>query len=337
MKPLVAFPLRTAYNTFILDNYKLFLRKGGVRMQYNLDFLFVALIMLLMMCAHFFSYSRKRIVADRMFRFYLMAATADVALDICTCVAISRADPSMRYVNTVLQQGFYLLQIIIPWSFIVYLQTIRKKGDIRGRLVQFCSVPMAFLVLLVLTDPLTRLMFWFDESGVYRKGPLYLLLYLYAAIYVIVAAVYSVVSREMYGKKQVLIILGYTCIGGAGVIYQALHTDVMTTGLGLALGMLLMYLTVSNPSRFTDYLTGAFHAHALTLCLQQQITYRKRTYLVAVDLYRLNRINQVWSIETGNAILAETAKAMKQAMNSERVFRMAGRRFIGIVDSKEKA
>lgn len=96
------------------------------------------------------------------------------------------------------------------------------------------------------------------------RGPWYMLMYYSALGHMVVALFLIIFWRKELGYRKVKILLEILVISGIGVVIQLVHHSLLTTGFGLSLGILALFITINNPHANMDSLTGLYNHLYLT-------------------------------------------------------------------------
>ena len=300
-------------------------------LQYNLDFLYVALLFSLLIFCHFKSQPSPGSVNDRIFSFFFAIGIIDILFDIITTQLIMRHDPALQWVTIGCLTVFYWLQVAVPSSFLCYIFSLRQNNNLRLRhIVARVIVPVCLLTLLIFINMFTGIIFTINEQGLYVEGPLFYLLYGYALICCIVGALWSLIRIKSLSFRRLIVVWEFILICVVCVLIQAIHHETLTTGFGICLGLTALYLYVNDPSNRIDRLTGAWDKQSLNLWLQEQMNYDRRLHLIAVELYQLKKINLLHGDPLGDRILTEVAKQMRRLAGSY-LFRLGSGRFFLVV------
>lgn len=307
-----------------------------MNVQYNLDFLIAALVLLTLL--YFHSHARNRLLDTNslIFRAFILVGIADVAFDLICSLLIHRQDPSMNGVLNVAMTMFYLIQISFPYAFLCYTQSLRIGiGEGIQKILKFWAVPTSVMAVLILTNPWHHSVFYFDQWGGYQGGPLYMSTYVYVSVYILYAAVDAFVHRKELGERKIRIISWFLLAAGSCVVIQALSPTLLMTGFGLTLGIAILYLTINNPSEYEDNLTGALDHRYFGQWFQEQIIRKKQWHLLTVDLRELKRINKIFGATIGDELLKVVAEGLRRITGSDYVFRLTGNRFLMLTRTLE--
>ncbi|MBP3701964.1 MAG: hypothetical protein J6I64_08735, partial [Lachnospiraceae bacterium] len=125
-----------------------------MNIQYNLDFLIAALILLLLLLFH--SHARNKLLDtnSRIFRYFIVVGIADVLFDLICSILIQKQDPTLNGTLETALTVFYLMQILFPYAFLCYTQSLRiGTGTQIRKTICFWAVPSCAMALLIITNP----------------------------------------------------------------------------------------------------------------------------------------------------------------------------------------
>ena len=101
----------------------------------------------------------------------------------------------------------------------------------------------------------------------------------------------------------------------------------LTTGFGLSLSILAMYLTINNPCACMDSLTGLNDKQYLLRRMNELTDAHKAFHIITVYAYQLDHMNKVSGVQSGDEFLRRAAEHM-QEIAGRNVFRVTGKRFL---------
>lgn len=107
--------------------------------------------------------------------------------------------------------------------------------------------------------------------------------------------------------------------------------DFLIMGLGVTIGIVLLLWAVKHSRESIDHLTGLWDNQYFLKWFQNQIDKGKKFHAVVVDIQQLKQINTLFGTDTGNQVLVETAKKLRELNHSGKVFRIGGRRLLAVM------
>ncbi|MDO4465882.1 MAG: EAL domain-containing protein [Bacillota bacterium] len=299
-------------------------------MKYNFAYLFTALIFLLVLGVHYSQNKQIRTNNNLLFRIIYSLGLLDIILDIFVSFMIENPSPTTTGILNISLVFFYVLQILFPYFFLVYTYSLQENSDKQIKKMVICISTVTFIgVLFMVVNPFFGYIYSVDAFGNYIIGPYYHLVYIYCFVYLLMAGFGSILFFKQIGKKNFITIWEFVFIILFFVFVQFKRPDLLTTGLGLSLGIFLFYLNTNNPEYSIDQLTNMLDNSqfpALYYLIEKE---KKRMYLLVIDLYNLKDFNKIYGIYYGDVLLKKVAKHIDYKKRSASYsFRIKGNRFL---------
>ena len=304
-------------------------------MMYNADFLIAAVVILLLVLRNFLDQKRAEDLNSRVFLFFAVIGILDVIAELVSNYYITSGDGDFGLAAVVTTTIFYLFQALLPYALLCYIMTLHDNKLISVKKMLLAGLATILLASIVLTNPFTEKLFYFDVSAGYVEGPWYRLMYYSALFHLAVILIFVISWRKEFGPQKTKVILDILILCGCGVVIQLLHYPLLMTGFGMSLGILALFLTINNPNANRDSLTGVYNHLYLTRRSDELIAAGKSFHIITIYLYQLKHINKVAGVEGGDYILQLTAKKLEELCGS-RVFRITGKRFLVLTMSLQE-
>ena len=304
-------------------------------MMYNADFLIAAVVILLLVLRNFLDQKRAEDLNSRVFLFFAVIGILDVIAELVSNYYITSGDGDFSLAAVVTTTIFYLFQALLPYALLCYIMTLHDNKLISVKKMLLAGLATILLASIVLTNPFTEKLFYFDVSAGYVEGPWYRLMYYSALFHLAVILILVTSWRKEFGPQKTKVILVILILCGCGGVIQLLHYPLLMTGFGMSLGILALFLTINNPNANRDSLTGVYNHLYLTRRSDELIAAGKSFHIITIYLYQLKHINKVAGVEGGDLILQLTAKKLEELCGS-RVFRITGKRFLVLTMSLQE-
>ena len=304
-------------------------------MMYNADFLIAAVVILLLVLRNFLDQKRAEDLNSRVFLFFAVIGILDVIAELVSNYYITSGDGDFGLAAVVTTTIFYLFQALLPYTLLCYIMTLHDNKLISVKKMLLAGIATILLVSIVLTNPFTEKLFYFDVSAGYVEGPWYRLMYYSALFHLAVILILVTSWRKEFGPQKTKVILVILILYGCGGVIQLLHYPLLMIGFGMSLGILALFLTINNPNANRDSLTGVYNHLYLTRRSDELIAAGKSFHIITIYLYQLKHINKVAGVEGGDYILQLTAKKLEELCGS-RVFRITGKRFLVLTMSLQE-
>ena len=304
-------------------------------MMYNADFLIAAVVILLLVLRNFLDQKRAEDLNSRVFLFFAVIGILDVIAELVSNYYITSGDGDFGLAAVVTTTIFYLFQALFPYALLCYIMTLHDNKLISVKKMLLAGLATILLASIVLTNPFTEKLFYFDVSAGYVEGPWYRLMYYSALFHLAVILILVTSWRKEFGPQKTKVILVILILYGCGGVIQLLHYPLLMIGFGMSLGILALFLTINNPNANRDSLTGVYNHLYLTRRSDELIAAGKSFHIITIYLYQLKHINKVAGVEGGDYILQLTAKKLEELCGS-RVFRITGKRFLVLTMSLQE-
>ena len=171
-------------------------------MTYNIDFLIAAMVILLLVLWYFLGQKRAEDLNNQVFLFFAIIGILDVVAELASNYYISFPNSNCEIAAMLATTIFYLLQALLPFTVICYIQTLHDNKIISAKKMFLSGVPTFILMGMILTNPFTEKLFYFDIPAGYMKGPWYMLMYYSALCHMAAALILIVIWRKKTGLSK---------------------------------------------------------------------------------------------------------------------------------------
>lgn len=305
-------------------------------MKYNTSYLIAALICLVLIIYHYISRKRVDNINNRVFTFFIIVGTLDVFLDyICTLMMMEES-PGYRGILSLFLTLLFIMQVMFPYGLYLYVKSLRSGSPGFGHLIDFGAIPAVLVEIIVLLNTYTGSIFVVSEQGEYIRGPLYNFVYLYALGYGAVILVSSLVHHKELGIRKISVIWEFAVLMCGSVVVQGLRNEQLTTGYGISLGMMILFMTLHHPSEYMDVLTEAFNIQGFLEWAKEQFRKKRVFHIISVDLHQLKQINTIFGTDAGDAFLREVSEHLQAILDRPNLYRVSSKRMLMVTFSLEE-
>lgn len=306
-----------------------------IDMSYNTDFLIAAMIIQLIVLCHFSAQKRPDDLNNQLFLILSVLVSLDIAFEVLSTCYINFEHAGTRLGAMFTTTVFYLFQALLPFVLICYVRSLRANKILSPSEMLASSIPTLVLVCIIFGNPKTGLLFSFDSSINYIRGPWYMLMYFSALCHLLTALILTCLWRKILGLSKVLVLIEILILLASGVIVQAFCHQLLMTGFGLSLGILALFITINNPHANTDNLTGLYDKPYLLRKFREMLSSRRIFHVITVNLYQIDHINKVTGVDGGDRLLLSVARQLHR-LCGDKVFRISGKRFLIFTFSQEQ-
>ena len=228
---------------------------------------------------------------------------------------------------------------VIFCGYLFALIGIWHKIRERRALSYVYVVPSIIMVLLVaVVNPFTRIIFYIDEAGIYRRGPMYFVLYALAYSYVFVGYFEVIKYRRLFSFRKMFSILLVFVIMVCASIIQGIFPDHFVQMFFLSVTFLITILGVQSPEERMHGSTGLFSMNAFVQDIYKYRTLNAPIGVTMSVMTNYNALTEMLGYFTVQSIIADTAVRLEKWATSSRVdadlYYLGGGRFAVITDDR---
>ena len=304
-------------------------------MSYNTDFLIAAMIIQLIVLCHFSAQKRPDDLNNQLFLILSVLVSLDIAFEVLSTCYINFEHAGTRLGAMFTTTVFYLFQALLPFVLICYVRSLRANKILSPSEMLASSIPTLVLVCIIFGNLKTGILFYFDSSMNYIRGPWYMLMYFSALCHLLTTLILTCLWRKILGLSKVLVLIEILILLASSVIVQAFCHQLLMTGFGLSLGILALFITINNPHANTDNLTGLYDKPYLLRKFREMLSSRRIFHVITVNLYQIDHINKVTGVDGGDRLLLSVARQLHR-LCGDKVFRISGKRFLIFTFSQEQ-
>ncbi|MCR5684473.1 MAG: HD domain-containing protein [Lachnospiraceae bacterium] len=219
-------------------------------LDYNI-FLELAVIPLdIILCAFLVFRYTNRTKVNVAFKRFAFAVMATDIVDVATAVVTSARDRVPNALHYCFNIADSMLAALSGFLFIYYVYAYVKMdaSHYRARnIVNFCILGIDYLLLL--TNPLTHLVFEYDEQGNYIHNVLFTpVAYGFPIVLFVIGSVYMLRHWKDYKKRQIVsLITAMFIFGILSCLQMTFFDNFLITFFLASLGVLVIYLSLETP------------------------------------------------------------------------------------------
>ncbi len=286
-----------------------------------------------------YSYDRNMVptLSNKIFRLCLYTVVLSIAVSISSFYALTHMAQFPEIVLHGIVILFYLLTPLITVLFLMYIITHLQADSSRTRLVlRLTTLPFLIYSLLVLTNPLTRLIYRLDPPYVYQAGQG--LLIVYSTVYLYILAMYVIIlrNRQEIRRNSQLVFLIFPMLATLLVFIQQYLPSLVLIGTASTSALLIVYLYLQNKRIVTDDLTDLPNRKAFSQSLELGLKRRQHMDILLISLDDFKVVNNQFGQPYGDQILHEISAFLKQNIPLQQIFRYGGDEFAIIIPEKSR-
>lgn len=313
-------------------------QERGEGMRYNIHYDVAALIVTIAVSLHFFY---KKTINTRMTKTLsalIYLAFASNLLDLVTVYTIEYASLVPHWVNYVLNEC-YLLSFngitAVYYLYVIFLNKASRKLTVFDKLQ--AGVPYAIDVLLILSTPVTKFVFYVDDANGYVHGSGMVILYAFAILYVCASLVRTVIYRKNLTRSQRAITYYYSGASLLAIVLQMTQSGLLIVQFAVAIALLLIYLSLENPQDYSNKQTGTYNDMAFMEVLAALFRKQQKFTVIGVQVEGLKYISETLGVASVNQLMKQIAEFLQQICGKKRIFYLSGSQFAVLASGSEAA
>ena len=259
----------------------------------------------------------------------IMALTAGEAL---TCVINARPTPALVVVSTIIHMALFILPPLVTYYWYLLANTLTLYGDARDMQIRWpYLIPIIVEAIITLLSPWLRLVFYFDATGQYHRGPLFLVVSIISYSYLLLGFITILRRRRRMLPMDYQFLTLFCLMPMLGSAIQATVYGVLLMWSSSALALTILYLYLQERMVQTDYLTGAWTRSSFEMYVDQRIhDPEPRPFgLIYLDVDKLKKINDTLGHAEGDAALRNAVLVVRGALRKGDILaRLGGDEFV---------
>lgn len=229
--------------------------------------------------------------------------------------------PGGKPVMMACKEVYFLATAAMCFFWFIYFEYLRETRFVKRRSYVLYSTSILWLmVIALLANLFNHSLFYIDESGVYRRGPFFILTYILSYSYVLIAFIRVMINlkrdTEATNKDLLIRLAFFPLFPGISGVLQFIYPRLPIACATISITTLYLYLTWVDQLISLDPLTGLNNRKQLThtfnnLSKSHEDQDKIRLYLIDVNHFK--QINDTYGHLQGDNALKIIAEALKAA------------------------
>lgn len=209
-------------------------------------------------------YSQKKISDPASFRYetLLWVSLGSAFFDFISAAAINEIAKYGVVTAFLTNTIFYVFHSTIPVTVAIYVMAISGKTYRSWIAKTFFLLPYLIVISLIVTNPWTRFVFYFDETSRYRHGPGLAAPYIMVSVYIALCLYMFKTRKNAMSQLTRFALPGLFVIPGLAILLQNIFSGALLECFAIAISMLLVLFTLQNSNELIDRECGLFNRTA---------------------------------------------------------------------------
>ncbi|MBP5197733.1 MAG: EAL domain-containing protein [Lachnospiraceae bacterium] len=304
-------------------------------MHWIVEYDYAALMMCtLVICVYYFS-RRFPTFTNKVYQVFLTITFLSIIGDIGTAHLSTNTTSEYVTLNWVANVLYLLIFNVIPLIYYVYVIAICYPETKHFRQIKwYCYLPYAASALLILTTPVTKMIFYITDDNRYFHGPLFIFLYVSTFIYLTMAIHHMYKMNRNLNTLQRISIYTFMLGSAFALLVQLIFPSLLLMEFATALAAYFILLSLENPYEYKDSQTEAFNREAFVKIIDDHISGMKKIVVLCLSIEGFKFINDKLGLNNGNKLLEQVSNYLLEVAPKNSLFHITGTQF-GILLSSD--
>ena len=247
----------------------------------HLRFQIAAATILIVLETVYFFRPKIRLLSNRIFSVLMISAACYLVFDFATIFALVYYDSAPLWLVRLTHQGFIFFLDIALSCIYLYIDILNRNQKRYSRRKMTALGCLYFRALIsIIFAPLD---YYVEDDGIYSYGMMANVVYAVIIIYSAMTVFQSLrnLVKSKHKKQQIYVLLTMALWIGFGGI-QIIMPKILISSVGVSAMILLMFLSLENPSEYIDSESRLFNYYALKSVLSEYMENSRKFMIVDV-------------------------------------------------------
>lgn len=203
----------------------------------------------------------------------------------------------------------YILNLVDAWHM------IRRK---RYLFVGFFA-PIVTVVVMLLLNPFTHLMFYINANHDYTRGSLFYILYFNAAVYLGYGIFILFYFRNWLRRRYTVSFFVFWICELTAVAIQLIHPELLVEMFGMAAGLLFLSLMIQRPEEQIDTVTGLNKMTAYMDKMRLDFRNKKPMRIIMLNVTNYSTIRDLIGYEKNMEVVEKIAQYLSTVNREQKL------------------
>ena len=300
----------------------------------HLRFQIAATVVLLVVEILYFSRPQIRILSTRLFNCILISAFVYLLFDYATVFSLVYYDSFPKWLVRLLHQGF-IIGFEGTFLFIyVFLDVITHNQQRLSLFEKFfvVGIIIASLFIVIFTD----IKYYISDEAVYSYGQMVNIVYILITILTFSTIIKAIIaSRNVESRHVTSYVLFSMCLWIVFGLLQLFLPQILFSSVSISTMLLVLVISLGNPSERVDKESGAFNYEALRLVISDKLNKAKPFNIVNIDMEEISKLRRQFGDQAVIMVLNEIRTFVAKQYN-QNVFKINNHSFTVLFDERDK-
>ncbi len=297
-------------------------------MLYNISFDIAAIILTLGLLL---VYWLRRNYPTKETKVFFAMAQANVlgsVFDIASAVAISNSQVVPPLLNCLLVVAYHVCNAVVAVCFLLYIFSVTGNINKWRHLRRAAYTLFDIVIALIVTTPVTHLLFYFSADGTYHHGPIFEALYVLDFAIIVMAVVCLVGSRGRLNAFQIVPPVAACIVVVVASVINMLVPYLLLQCFSISLVLTLVYEVSEANSKFMFSGSYCYNYRAFRDQMDCRIKKSDSFAVVGVGLRDISYYNGVMDYNVYQALFINIGNALRRRFGQRNTFCLRNGHFV---------
>lgn len=278
----------------------------------NISFDIAGLVILLIMILSVILRGMTKGTANRLFLVAMMCAVLACSFDIVSAF-VDYYDPRSAAAVYIAHTGYLLFhnaQAPLHLLFIVFLTDTWHKVRKNKLVIAAIFVPYLISALLLLTNPLTKLIFVVSDAG-YTHAWAFYALYILVVPSLVFDSFYVLKYRKQLGLSKVLALFSMVIFMIIAITLHLVIPEQRLECFAIAAASLVVSVTIQRPEDYIDSFTGLYKHSAYAHDMRRAYKNGKHVHIIMLNIGNYTAVQNMIGYEKSLSLLRSIAERLE--------------------------
>lgn len=267
-----------------------------------------AVIMLLVMFLVCLARKAHKGTTNRMFQLLIVTTLVAAIFNVITegLENSGCTNDVLLYITRTMYQVLHNFSTPVYVMYVVSLTRTWHKFKQSVLLSIVSIVPYSLILVLIVTNPFTGLLFTYSD-GIITRNPAVCILYVNAAYYLGLGLFYIIKYRNLLKKKKVIILSSAVPLMLAAVVLKLYFPNSLVEIFANAVSLMIISMTIQNPDKDIDAVTGLKKFSTYGEDVKMDYINNKHQKAILINITDFESLRRLLGYEGCNACLKQIA------------------------------
>ena len=306
--------------------------------DYVISYDIAAFILIGIFIAFFFSRRRFKTLQTTAYSLLIIFSGVSVLFDLTSVTLLIHRNVVPVWINYTVNILYFLITGFLAVIFCAYsLNATNSLQDLMGNTtyVILFEIPYILYSISIVTTPFTKLVFYFDEKGDYKQGPLMIMMLVIMVFYLLFSTIRMTLYRNRVSLRRRLPYYLFIAITFAAIVIQNINSRYLLFGFASALGIVTLFLLDNNANDFVDFSSQLFNRNGFRFKLDDMQNKGESARVAGFGFYDRVIDDVPKDALSAEVVVSRIGTFLTSKFNADKVFYLGHFVFAILTDSDE--